>query len=100
MTRTSGPSMYGALVDGEYAIPAVDAAYLAHPNRRATVTYDGPEAPGTIVVDPFTKFLYLVEEGGRPPAIPSPSDAKGADSAAGRRCSAWRSGPAGHRPPT
>lgn len=56
---------YGAMVDGDYAIPAVPRAYLRHPNRRANVAYDGPEAPGTIVVDPFTKFLYLVEEEGR-----------------------------------
>jgi lipoprotein-anchoring transpeptidase ErfK/SrfK len=70
VTRASGPSMYGMIVDGEYTIPAVDPAYLAHPNRRAQVAYDGPEAPGTIVVDPFTKFLYLVEEGGQATRYP------------------------------
>jgi lipoprotein-anchoring transpeptidase ErfK/SrfK len=70
VTRVGGVVTYGALVDEGYPIPAVDAAYLAHPNRRATVAYGGPEAPGTIVVDPFTKFLYLVEEGGQATRYP------------------------------
>ena len=64
VTQARSPAPYGALVDGDITIPAVSAAYLQEPNRRANVAYDGPEAPGTIVVDPFTKFLYLVEEGG------------------------------------
>lgn len=66
--RSSAP--YGALVDGDITIPAVGASYLRAPNRRANVPYDGPELPGTIVVDPFTKFLYLVEEGGRATRYP------------------------------
>jgi len=65
VAQTRVSAAYGAMVDGDYAIPAVPRAYLRHPNRRANVAYDGPEAPGTIVVDPFTKFLYLVEEEGR-----------------------------------
>jgi lipoprotein-anchoring transpeptidase ErfK/SrfK len=67
-TRRAAP--YAALVDGDITIPAVDGAYLRAPNRRANVAYDGPEAPGTIVVDPFTKFLYLVEEEGRATRYP------------------------------
>jgi len=61
-TSSSGP--YGPIQDGDITIPAVDAQYLQEPNRRAEVVYNGPEAPGTIVVDPFAKFLYYVEEGG------------------------------------
>jgi lipoprotein-anchoring transpeptidase ErfK/SrfK len=56
---------YDQMADGEYTIPAVDRAYLAEPNRRTEVAYAGSEPPGTIVVDPFAKFLYLVEEDGR-----------------------------------
>jgi lipoprotein-anchoring transpeptidase ErfK/SrfK len=67
---TRSAASYAALVDGDITIPAVDAAYLRTPNRRANVAYDGPEAPGTIVVDPFTKFLYLVEEEGRATRYP------------------------------
>ena len=33
--------------------------------QRQTVSYDGPEAPGTIVVDTPSKFLYHVQPGGR-----------------------------------
>ena len=58
----SGP--YGALEDNGITVPAIDAQYLAEPNRRAEVAYNGPEDPGTIVVDPYAKFLYYVEEGG------------------------------------
>ena len=33
--------------------------------RRQEVSYDGPEAPGTIVVDTPNKFLYHIQSGGR-----------------------------------
>jgi lipoprotein-anchoring transpeptidase ErfK/SrfK len=55
---------YGVIQDGEYSLPAVPAQYLAEPNRRAEVAYAGGEGPGTIVVDPHAKFLYLVGEAG------------------------------------
>ena len=55
---------YGPVEDGDITVPAVDPQYLVPPNRKAKVAYNGEEAPGTIVVDPFAKFLYLVEEGG------------------------------------
>ncbi len=55
---------YGVLQDAEYTLPAVPAQYLEPPNRKSEVTYNGSEGPGTIVVDPFAKFLYLVGEGG------------------------------------
>lgn len=55
---------YGAVEDGDITVPAVDPQYLVEPNRKAEVVYDGDEAPGTVVVDPFAKFLYLVGEDG------------------------------------
>lgn len=55
---------YGVLMDGEYALPAVPPQYLEPPNRKAEVRYAGEETPGTIVIDPFAKFLFLVGEGG------------------------------------
>jgi len=55
---------YGEVREGYIVIPPVDAKYLKEPNRRAVVTYSGKEVPGTIVVDPHAKFLYLVEPGG------------------------------------
>jgi lipoprotein-anchoring transpeptidase ErfK/SrfK len=33
--------------------------------RRQTVDYDGPQGPGTIVIDTPAKFLYLVQPGGK-----------------------------------
>jgi lipoprotein-anchoring transpeptidase ErfK/SrfK len=33
--------------------------------EKQVVAYNGPEAPGTIVISTRDKFLYLVEEGGR-----------------------------------
>lgn len=45
-------------------IPAVNPAYLVERNRRQRVAYNGPDKPGTIVVDPHARFLYHVLEGG------------------------------------
>lgn len=65
----SGPppevvAMYQSVQDDEYLIPAVDPGYLTGGNARQTVPYNGPDAPGTIVVDPHARVLYYVEEGG------------------------------------
>lgn len=55
---------YGLLEDGEYTLPPIPPEYLDGVNQRAVVEYNGPEAAGTIVVDPHAKLLYLVEDGG------------------------------------
>lgn len=55
---------YGVIEDGEYTLPPVPPEYLQGVNRRIAVVYDGPEEPGTIIVDPHAKFLYFVEEDG------------------------------------
>ena len=62
--------IYGARTDsgpnGEpIEINAVRPAYLTESNRRQRVAYNGPEAPGTIVVDPDAAYLHLITEGGR-----------------------------------
>ncbi|MFN0114957.1 MAG: L,D-transpeptidase [Paracoccaceae bacterium] len=66
VTRNPVPEVpgYGVLQDDVYTIPAVDPQYLVEPNRRAEVAYPADDKPGTIVVDPFAKFLFLVGEGG------------------------------------
>ena len=69
VTDTSQLSMYQARQDtgpnGEpVTINAVKPAYLNERNRRQRVPYNGPEAPGTIVVDPYARVLYDVMEGG------------------------------------
>ena len=70
-TTTTPPDqgVYGARTDtgpnGEpIEIHAVRPAYLTDSNRRQRVAYNGPEAPGTIVVEPYARFLYHVLEGG------------------------------------
>ena len=70
MSTGGVPEVYGPVTDNDITIPAVAPEYLAEPNRRAEVAYDGPEAPGTIVVDPHAKFLYFVEEAGRATRYP------------------------------
>ena len=71
--QTSPPAAvgpYSAVDDGDITIPAVDPQYLVEPNRRTEVAYNGTEAPGTIVVDPYAKFLYYVEDAGQATRYP------------------------------
>ena len=56
--------MYASVQDGEFFIPAVPARYLVSTNIRQEVSYNGPDAPGTIVVDVYSRRLYHVNEGG------------------------------------
>jgi lipoprotein-anchoring transpeptidase ErfK/SrfK len=55
---------YEGIQDGEFFIEPVAPQYLFDGNRREQVAYAGDEAPGTIVVDVYSRKLYLVEEGG------------------------------------
>ncbi|QEW29583.1 L,D-transpeptidase [Roseovarius indicus] len=54
--------VYGPVEDAGRTIPAVPEAALSARNRRQEVDYWTDEAPGTIVVDPYARFLYLVLE--------------------------------------
>jgi lipoprotein-anchoring transpeptidase ErfK/SrfK len=55
---------YGEIQEGYITVPAIDPQYLKEPNRRTLVSYAGGEAPGTIIVDPYAKFIYFVEGSG------------------------------------
>lgn len=55
---------YEGVQDGEFFIEPVPARYLQDGNIKTEVSYTGPEAPGTVVVDTFARKLYLVGEGG------------------------------------
>ncbi len=57
--------MYGAKQDGDILIPAIDLTEIDPRFLRQNVDYTGPHLPGTIVVDPHERFLYLVQPGGR-----------------------------------
>ena len=64
------PPMYQARQDrgpdGEVIqIPAVRAAYLTDRNRRQMVPFNGSEPAGSIVVDPYARVLYHVQQGGQ-----------------------------------
>jgi len=56
---------YEGIQDGAFFIEPVPAQYLYDGNRREEVAYAGDEQPGTIVVDTYSRRLYLVLEGGR-----------------------------------
>lgn len=56
---------YQAVQDGAITIPAVRPGYLIGRNARTEVYYSGPDAPGSIVVDPYARVLYYIMEGGR-----------------------------------
>jgi len=58
------PAGYEAVQDGEFLIPAVEAHLFYDGAAKAEVVYNGPDDPGTIVVDTFARRLYYVEEGG------------------------------------
>lgn len=56
--------MYGPVEDGGYAIPAVPYKQIDPRYYRQQVVDPTGEAPGTIVVDTPSRFLYLVQPGG------------------------------------
>ena len=57
-------ALYGPLDDEPFPVPAVDLAEIDPSFWRQQVAYDGPEAPGTLVIDPNDRHLFLVEGGG------------------------------------
>ena len=58
------PAGYEAVQDGGFLIPAVEPHLFYEGAAKAEVSYNGPDEPGTIVVDTFARRLYLVQEGG------------------------------------
>jgi lipoprotein-anchoring transpeptidase ErfK/SrfK len=56
---------YEGVQDGAFFIEPVDRSHLVEQNVRREVAYAGDEAPGTIVVDVFSRKLYFVLEGNR-----------------------------------
>lgn len=62
---TQRDGTYGILEDGDYTLPAIPAKHTRAPNRRATVSYEATDQPGSIIVDPHAKFLFFVTEPGQ-----------------------------------
>ena len=58
-------NIYAATIDKGYPIAAIPPGAIAPRFRRQEVTDPFGERPGTLVVDPGERFLYLVGTGGR-----------------------------------
>ncbi len=56
---------YAAIDDGDVQVPAIDLRRIDPKELRQFVDYPTDQPPGTIVVDPHNRFLYLVMEGGK-----------------------------------
>ena len=56
---------YVGVEDGGFYIQPVEAELLTADRARQEVAYTEDDAPGTIVVDTFSRKLYHVQEGGR-----------------------------------
>lgn len=57
-------ALYGPVRGEPFPIPAAPLSRINPAYLRTRVLYDGREPPGTIVVDPRRRFLYLVREDG------------------------------------
>jgi lipoprotein-anchoring transpeptidase ErfK/SrfK len=55
----------GVMEDKPYNVPLVDRRRMRPELARQTVAYNGPEKPGSLVVDIDDRFLYFVQPGGR-----------------------------------
>lgn len=58
-------SIYASVSDGGNVVPAVDVSAIDPQFLRQVVDYASPYPAGTIVVDPYRRFLYLVMENGK-----------------------------------
>ncbi len=58
-------SSYGAVPSERFPLPAIDIKKVDTRYLRQLVRYRTREVPGTIVVDPNAKFLYLVQPGNK-----------------------------------
>jgi lipoprotein-anchoring transpeptidase ErfK/SrfK len=62
---TGTGTQYAAISTEKFKVDAVDVSEIDPQYLRQIVDYRTSELPGTIVVDPHKRFLYLVEKGGK-----------------------------------
>ena len=62
---TAGTGHYGPVVGEPFPVPAVNLSQIDPAFLIKAVPYAGSEPPGTVVINPSTRYLYLVQEGGR-----------------------------------
>ncbi len=60
ISRSTYHAMYAPIEDDLYPIPGIDLSRVKPDYLRKVVSYETSEAPGTIVVDPQNRYLYLV----------------------------------------
>jgi lipoprotein-anchoring transpeptidase ErfK/SrfK len=65
LERPDYDAVYGDYHGERFPIEAFDYRQVDPQFLRQMVQYSGPEAPGTIVVDPHSRYLYFVEVPGR-----------------------------------
>ena len=58
-------AMYAAVEDGGYLVPAIPDRFLTPGSVRQEVDFWTDEPPGSIVVDPYSYYLYYVLGGNR-----------------------------------
>ena len=58
-------SHYASRIDGGFRIPAIPYRSIDPKYLRQRVDLQTRERPGTVIVDPYNRFLYLVEPGGK-----------------------------------
>lgn len=58
-------AMYGPVTGEPFAVPAVPLRQVNPNYLRRAVSYPSNEPPGTIIIDPQNRYLYLVQGGGR-----------------------------------
>jgi len=66
-TGISGPQVlrYRGFDDDGHDVPAIPGKYLNRDTVRRQVSYWTHEKPGTVIVDPYAHYLYLIEPGNR-----------------------------------
>jgi lipoprotein-anchoring transpeptidase ErfK/SrfK len=92
-------AMYGPVEGRALPIPAVDLTKIDPAFLRTEVDYTTTEPPGTIIVDPQSRYLYFVQPGAERSAMRRASARKASSGRARRRSTASRSGRTGIRPP-
>lgn len=64
-TGAARPTHYAAIRTEKFAVDAVDLSAIDPRLLRQVVDYRSAEPPGTVVVDPHSRYLYFVERGGK-----------------------------------
>ncbi len=64
-TASDTKADYAALGAEKFPVDALDTSQLDPQFLKQIVTYRSPYPPGTIVVDPHSRFLYFIQKGGQ-----------------------------------